>query len=284
MTISLARLEDMSLQHWIKEAILPLKWVERVNNAPLTYNSEKQRFEAEIIWLPNFLDEGRGWVYFDALGTGTCVTNSIPSTEQTTRIDVYNASGSTIDPSLYQVNYSEGAVVASGVGGPTTTAEGVPTTIDFTQYYVSVVDGWPGTEPPALPIVAVEMRSYTKQPFQIGPGRKAVRVVVFHVFATSSAERDDLTEFLHDALYQRHIPILDFREGEPLNYDGTFNEDFDGDPLQLNVNDDGLFYFDDIKVEIIDARRQDNIDINRFRSKITFTMFSFRDGIDFNVL
>ncbi len=284
MTISLARLEDMSLQHWIKEAILPLKWVERVNNAPLTYNTDKQRFEAEIIWLPNFLDEGRGWVYFDSMGTGTCVTNSIPSTEQTTRVDVYNAGGAVIDPALYQINYSEGAVVASGVGGPTTTAEGIPTTIDFTQYYVSVVDGWPGTEPPALPIVSVEMRSYIKEPFQIGPGRRAVRTVVFHVFATSSAERDDLTEFLHDALYLRHIPILDFREGEPLNYDGTFNEDFDGDPLQLNVNDDGLFYFDNIKVEIVDARRQDNIDINRFRSKITFTMFSFRDGIDFNIL
>ena len=65
MTVTLMKLEDMSLQHWLKEAILPLKWVEQINGVSLTYSAARERFEAEIVWLPNFLDEGRGWVYFE---------------------------------------------------------------------------------------------------------------------------------------------------------------------------------------------------------------------------
>lgn len=280
MTITLMRLEDQSLQHWIKGALIPLKWVEKVTNVPLVYNPNKSRFEAQIVWLPNFLEEGRGWVYFDAVGTGSCVLNSIPTAEQSSRITVYNAVGGTISSAHYIVNYSDGAIVASG---DTTTPDGVPTTIDFTQYYVSVIDGWPGTEPPELPIVAVELGPYDKQPFQLGGGRKAVRNGTIHIFATSSAERDDLTEFLFDALYNRHIPVLDFREGEPLNYDGTFNTSFSGPILQLNTNDDSIFYFRDVKAEPIHVRGN-YTDINRFRSRIMFVMESYRDGLDFNAL
>ncbi len=280
MTITLARMEDMSLQHWIKGALLPLKWVENVTNVPLNFNADKARFEADIVWLPNFLDEGRGWVYFDVVSTGSCVLNSIPSTEQTTRITVFNEIGGTISSSNYTINYVDGAIVASG---GTTTPEGVPTTIEFVQYYVSIIDGWPGTTPPEPPIVAVELLNYDKQPFQLGGGRKSVRNGAIHVFATSSAERDDLTEFLFDAMYNRHIPVLDFRDGEPLNYDGTFNTTFSGTLLQLDTNDDSLFYFSNVKATYINAR-QDWSDLNRWRSKITFTTESFRDGLDFNAL
>jgi len=280
MTVTLIRMEDMSLQHWIKGALLPIKWVEKVTNVPLTFNSNKQRFEAEIVWLPNFLDEGRGWVYFESVSTGSCVLNSIPTEEQTTRITVFNESGGTISNAHYTVNYADGALTAVGV---TTTPDGVPTTIDFVQYYVSIIDGWPGTEPPELPIVAVELGAYDKQPFQLGGGRKSVRNGTIHIFATSSAERDDLTEFLFDALFQRHIPVLDFREGEPLNYDGTFNTSFTGPILQLNENDDSIFYFRNVRAEPINMRG-DWSDLNRFRSRITFVMESFRDGLDFNAL
>jgi len=280
MTVTLIRMEDMSLQHWIKGALLPIKWVEKVTNVPLTFNSNKQRFEAEIVWLPNFLDEGRGWVYFESVSTGSCVLNSIPTEEQTTRITVFNESGGTISNAHYTVNYADGALTAVGV---TTTPDGVPTTIDFVQYYVSIIDGWPGTEPPELPIVAVELGAYDKQPFQLGGGRKSVRNGTIHIFATSSAERDDLTEFLFDALFQRHIPVLDFREGEPLNYDGTFNTAFTGPILQLNENDDSIFYFRNVRAEPINMRG-DWSDLNRFRSRITFVMESFRDGLDFNAL
>jgi hypothetical protein len=273
-------MEDMSLQHWIKGALIPLKWVEKVTNVPLTFNAEKQRFEAEIVWLPNFLDEGRGWVYFDAVGSGSCVLNSIPNTEQTTRITVYNESAAVISGSNYTVNYNDGAIVA--VGG-NTTPQGVPTTVDFTQYYASVIDGWPGTEPPELPVVAVELGPYDKQPFQLGGGRKAVRNGIIHIFASSSAERDDLTEFLFDALYNRHIPVLDFREGEPLNYDGTFNAGFSGNILQIHENDDALFYFRNVKAVPINLRGTFS-DLNKFRSKVTFIMESYRDGLDFNAL
>ncbi len=281
MTVSLLRMEDMSLQHWLKDVVLPLKWIEKVLDVPLSYHSGRQRFEAEVIWLPNFLNEGRGWVFFEPTGTASCVISDIPSTEQSTRITVKNESGTTITSSLYTVNYLDGAIILPG--GAATTAEGVPTTVDFFQYYVSLIDGWPGTTPPALPLVAVEISGFDKRPFQLGGGRKSVRGVNIHVFATSSAERDDLTEFIYDALHSRHIPVFDFREGEPLNYDGTYNTTWSGSLLQLNNNDDALFYFRDVKVDNITGR-QDWSDLNRWRSKISFVMESYRDGLDFNAL
>lgn len=280
MTFSLSRSEDMSLQHWIKSVLLPLKWAENVVNAPLEYNADKGRFEAQIVWLPNFLDEGRGWVYFDPQGVDSCVVNNIPTSEQTTRVTVYNESDSVIDSSHYTINYIDGAIIASG---GTTTPDGVPTKVDFTQHYVSVIDGWPGTNPPDAPIVAVDMGSFKKGPLQLGPGRIARRNMTVHVFATSSAERDDLTEFLHDAFYNRHLPVFDFREGEPLNYDGTFNSNWSGTLLQLNNNDDALFYFRDVRAETISARREWG-DLNYWRSKVTFVAESYRQGLDFNAL
>ncbi len=280
MTVTLIRMEDMSLQHYIKDVVLPLKWSERVVDVPLSYNEDKQRFEAPIVWLPNFMDEGRGWVYFDPVGSGTCLANSLPSQEQTTRITVMNEVGSAIDSDNYTVNYTEGALVASGT---TTTPQGVPTTVDFTQNYVSVIDGWPGTDPPALPVVAVEIEGFKKEGFQLGGGRKSIRRGAFHVFATSSSERDDLTEWLHDAIFQRGVAVQDWRDGEPLNYDGTFNTAYNGTLLVLNNNDDAIFKFDNVRVNNISVR-QDWSDVNRWRSKITFDMISYRDGIDLNAL
>jgi hypothetical protein len=281
MTITLARCEDMSLQHWIKDVVIPMKWVEKVVNASLTFNPEKAVYEAEVQWLPSFLDEGRGWVFFDPAGSGTCVVSDIPAAEQSTRVTVKNEVGATISSSLYTINYLDGTIALPG--GATTTIQGTPTTVDFYQYYVSVVDGWPGTEPPEPPIVAVEMKGYDKRPFQLGGGRKSVRMCTIDVFATSSAERDDLTEFLHDAIYNRHIPVFDFRDGEPLAYDGTYNPTWSGTLLQLDNNDDAIFYFRNVKVEHITGR-QDWSDLNRWRSRITFEMESFRDGLDFNAL
>lgn len=280
MTMTLARSEDMSLQTWIKHVLLPLKWVEKVVNAPLEYNGDKGRFEAQIVWLPNFLDEGRGWTIFDPQGSNSCVVNNIPATEQTTRVTVYNQANVVIDPSHYIINYLDGAIIANG---GTTTPEGVPTTVDFYQQYVSVIDGWPGTNPPDSPIVAVEMGSYQKGPLQLGPGRIASRNVTVHIFATSSSERDDLTEFLHDAFYNRHLPVFDFRGGEPLKYDGTYNQDWVGDLLKLNNNDDALFYFRKVRAEIISSRPNFG-DLNRWRSKVTFIAESYRQGLDFNAL
>ena len=280
MTITLARMEDMSLQHYIKDVVLPLKWAERVVNVPLVCSTARQRFEADVVWLPNFMDEGRGWVYFDPVGTDTYVADAPPSEEQTTRVVVNNEVGSAIAVDNYTVNYADGAITASGI---TMTPQGVPTTVDFTQYYVSVVDGWPGTDPPPAPIVAIDIAGFSKKGFQLGGGRKSIRRGVFHIFATSSAERDDLTEWLHDSIYNRGVSVQDWRGGEPLNYDGTFNTTFSGTLLQLSDEDDALFKFDNISVDYISVR-QDWSDMNRWRSKISFDMTSYRDGFDFNVL
>ncbi|MCI0563399.1 MAG: hypothetical protein MN733_33405, partial [Nitrososphaera sp.] len=81
----------------------------------------------------------------------------------------------------------------------------------------------------------------------------------------------------------RHIPVIDYRSGEPLQYTGVFNPTYSGTLLQMNINDDALFYFRDVRAEYINAR-SDWSDLNKWRSRITFTMESFRDGLDFNVL
>lgn len=276
MTTTLAKLEDMSIQHWLKEAILPLKWAEKIINVPLVYSPERLRFEAQIVWLPNFLEEGRGWVYFDPTSGDGCVINSVPTQEQTTRITVYNEIGNVIDPMHYLIDYKDGAIVANG---STTTPDGVPTTVDFTQHYVSVIDGWPGTDPPAAPIVAVESQVRQNKPFQLGGGKKSNRRYTLHIFATSSSERDDLSGFIHNAFYNKHIPVIDYRQGEPLNYNGTFNTTYSGTILKLHSNDDALLYFDNVRDEPINARA-DWSDINRWRAKITFTVGHYTDGLE----
>ena len=281
MTVTLAKLEDMSLQHWLKEVILPIKWTERVVNNPLTFSPERERFEADITWFPNFMQDGRGWVYFEAVTSGTLVPNSPPTAEQTTQVEVRNASGGVIDSSFYTINYKDGAIIASG---GTTTPDGVPTEVDYSQYYVSLLDAWPGVDPPDAPIVAVEMGPYKKEGRQLGGGRKAIRTFTIHLFATSSSERDDLTEWLYDSFFQRHLPVVDYRDGEPLKYDGTFNSSYTGDLLKLDNNDDALFYFDKVIAEPININFGEIDDINRFRAKITLTASSYRDGIDFNAL
>jgi hypothetical protein len=281
MTVTLAKLEDMSLQHWLKEVILPIKWTERVINNPLTYSTDRSRFEADITWFPNFMQEGRGWVYFETVTSGTYVPDSPPTTEQTTQVEVRNEVGSVISPAHYTINYKDGAIVASG---GTTTPDGIPTEVDYSQYYVSLLDAWPGIDPPDAPIVAVEMGKYRKVGRQLGGGRKAIRNFVIHIFATSSSERDDLTEWLYDSFFQRHIPVVDYRDGEPLNYDGAFNSSYTGNLLILDNNDDALFYFDEIVATPININTGNIDDINRFRAKITLTASSYRDSIDFNVL
>ncbi len=282
MTVTLAKLEDMSLQHWLKEVILPIKWSERVINNPLTYSPERERFEAEITWFPNFMQEGRGWVYFETLTTsGTYVPNSPPTAEQTTQVEVRNEIGGVISSSNYTINYKDGAIIASG---GTTTPDGVPTEVDYSQYYVCLLDAWPGENPPEAPIVAVEMGTYKKEGRQLGGGRKAVRTFTVHLFATSSSERDDLTEWIHDAFFQRHIPVIDYRNGEPLKYDGTFNSNYTGNLLALDNNDDALIYFDNVVATPINMNSKAVDDINRFRAKITLVASTYRDGIDFNVL
>jgi hypothetical protein len=278
--VSLAKMEDMSLQHWIKETLLPLQWVEQVVNVPLNYSADRGRFEAEIIWLPNFMDEGRGWVYFEPYGTDACVVNSVPQDEQTTRVTVYNESGAVIDRAHYTINYTDGAIIA---GGGTTTPDGVPTKVDFYQYQVSTIDGWPGTNPPEAPVIAVEMGGFQKSPYQIGPGRISHRNMTIHIFATSSSERDDLTEFLYDAFYNRNLAVLDYREGEPLNYDGTYNTNWTGDLLKLDNNDDAIFHFRNVRAESL-GFRQEWSDLNMWRSKVTFVAESYRMGFDFNTL
>lgn len=277
---SLLKMEDMSLQHWIKETLLPMKFVEQVVNCPLTYNADKGRFEASIIWLPNFLDEGRGWTYFEPYGYNTICVNSVPQTEQTSRVTVYNENGGVIDRAHYTINYLDGAIIANG---GTSTPDGVPTKVDFFQHYVSVMDGWPGTNPPDSPVVAVEMGSFKKGPYQIGPGRTSNRNVTLHIFATSSSERDDLTEFLYDAFYNRNLVVLDYREGEPLNYDGTYNTAWAGSILQLDTGDDALLHFENVRAQPISVREEWS-DLNMWRSKVTFVAKSYRMGQDFNAL
>jgi len=84
-------------------------------------------------------------------------------------------------------------------------------------------------------------------------------------------------------LSNRHVSIIDYRQGEPLNYDGTFNPTYSGTVVRLSNNDEGFFHFENVHAQYINVR-QDWSDLNKWRSKITFTAFSYRDGLDFLAL
>jgi len=202
------RLENNSLYNYIKNQVLPIRFSEHISNESLEYDSSIGGYITNSLMQPSPTSRGRGWVYFDdAIVNGTTVVNV--GAEQSSKVSVVGASS-------YDIDYVNGAIK-----NPDTT----PTSVSYYWNYVSVMMGWPGTTPPSLPLVSILVDYSEKSGFQLGPGVKNTRSVSFHVFATSPEERDDLLESIHDSIHDKTINILDFSDGDYLNYDGTFNTD-----------------------------------------------------------
>jgi hypothetical protein len=252
MSIGRLRIEDITVHNYIKYEVLGLYYVEQETDQSLSYDSSLGLYMPSYDGLsPSPISPGRGWVPFDeSLG----YINT--STEQTGRVSVVGSSS-------YEVNYLLGGIQS---------ISGVPTSVSYYWNYVSVVDGWPGTDPPPLPIVAIDIVANRKLPYQLGGGKITERDTEIHIFATSNAERDDLTETIFDAIYLKKIKLIDYSQGDYLEYSGLFSSSF----TSSEVSGSSGIYFEDISTRTISSV-MDWSDLNKYRSVISCTLMTYVD-------
>lgn len=245
------RKEDLSLYYHLKHVGL-FEFIEKEELAPMQKmdteefcDSNFMVYEALTEWCedpdgfaPDPTERGRGWVYLDSgtiiSGTDQCspyvtVTGTdadgnilapgydpesgIP--EQSDRIVVYDADDNIMSDQDYIVDYIDGRIITDGTVA-------TPVYIDYHWHYVSLVDEWAAVEAADPPVVVVDMHGTDKAGYQLGAGKKQIRKVNLHVFATNPAERNDIVEELVDALFNKTAPLYNFPLGTVLDYDGTW--------------------------------------------------------------
>ena len=284
--MTLLRKEDLSLYYYIKDIAL-CDFFEQEFNIPVNYISSVSTstsfvYEALTDMVPKPTERGRGWVYFDT-SSGTRCIGGYPTVEQSNRVVVYDADGNIIPDTEYMLDYLDGRVITSG----TLTGNAAPASVDYYWYYVSIVDEWAAVEAADPPVVVIDIFGTDKGGYQLGAGKKVTRKVDIHIFATSTAERNDLVDKIYDNLYLITIPMYDFPQGGVLDYDGTFYNrrnimDKASTPFD-NATVSGILgnmYFDkvtsrNINLPLIITRGRDEImlsDLNAYRSKISFDM------------
>jgi hypothetical protein len=125
----------------------------------------------------------------------------------------------------YSVNYIESSVTLS------TAPSGVVTS-DYRSYQIHVMDSFPDDEEfehADLPLVCLDVTENDPSPFAVGSSASFWKVFYFiDIFATNDPMRMNLMEHLQRAL-RTSMPLFDFSENMPLNYDGTINMSFDRD-------------------------------------------------------
>ena len=244
--ISSLRIENASLLNFIKHEVLVQHFVERVEDVPLTYSQSDGYYVPEFDFgSPSPFIRERGLVLFDDVLRGSSYIVDTAN-EQSDKVDVAGASS-------YDVVYTK-----AGIKNPDAT----PTAISFDWHYVAVLDSWPGQIPPPLPLVSIDAEKADARGFQLGGGLKKRREIALDIFATSKAERDDITDLLCDRLENRHVTVRDFRRGGYLNYDGTFNTSFDGSPVNVSP-----MTIDSVKASFLGTNLTWD-HLNKFRARI----------------
>lgn len=311
------RKEDLSLYYYLKDVVLK-DFVETEEHVPLSYMSEISNdssdpdcrslvYEALSTILPKPTERGRGWVYFDegiSFDTyGNLCYNDITASgigipEQKRRVVIHHCttSGGNIvyNPLIdnyneYMVDYLDGRIVTSGT---LEDAGNTPTHVTYSWNYVALVDEWAAIQASDPPVVVIDIHGTDKMGYQLGAGRKTVRKVDLHIFASDPAERNDLVETLYDGLFNRSCPIYDFTNGTILDYDGTWNgrkdnsDREDPDTYFKTTTVSGLLgnmMFDNVTARNVNlpmlmTRNVDEImlsDLNAYRSKISFDLVSY---------
>ena len=309
------RKEDLSLYRYIKDTVLR-DFIEKDEMIPLELISElscqgsyvyQAVVDADII--PSPVERGRGWTFFDCANyddngdcmysVNTCVpefvtvtgtdgqgTPCIGTPEQSNRITLYDENLTTISGLEYLIDYVDGRIIVE-------TNTIVPKYIDYYWNYVSVVDEWVVVSAANTPVVVIDTAGTDKEGYQLGGGNKTTRVVDIHVFASSTAERNDLVETIHNGLYNKSAPVYDFPTGDVLDYDGTFyaRKDtynkltslFNRTSLNdLNVLHGGMEFLNvssrHIRLPLILSRERNELllsDLNAYRSKISFEIQTY---------
>jgi hypothetical protein len=288
------RKEDLSLYYYIKDVVLA-DFIEQETRITIRYMSEISStnsfvYEALTEMIPKPTDRGRGWVYFDEGFYADCTCNTCSGiVEQSNRVRVYSCtlSGNTqvltpISDREYMVDYIDGRIVTSGTV--------TPAFADYYWNYVSVVDEWSAVQAANPPVVVIDMMQTDKAGYQLGGGKKVVRKVDLHIFASCTAERNDIAETLYDGLYNRSAPLYDFPQGGVLDYDGTFygrrrNMNKAETPFDnaLEGSVIGNLEFENVtarhvNLPLLMTRSTDEVmlsDLNAYRSKVSFELTSY---------
>ena len=301
------RKEDLSLYYYIREVVL-CDFIETEENVPLEFSEELSSWNtttnsydsyvyiALTDMVPSPIERGRGWVYLDAVEglNNRCEPFSTVSgyradgeqingtPEQSNRITVYDTLGSGISDQEYIIDYLDGRVITSGTVQPVA--------VDYDWHYISLVDEWAAIEAADPPVIVIDIHGTDKGGYQLGGGKKVTRKVDIHVFASNTAERNDIAETIYDGLYLRSYILFDFPLGTILDYDGTWygrKENinklttlFDRSGVSGYV---GYMQFENVtsrhvSLPLIMSRARDEVmlsDLNAYRSKITFDLITY---------
>jgi hypothetical protein len=309
------RKEDLSLYLYIKDVVLR-PFQETEENVQLQLMPELCDVDSYVYQYvsdlePSPTERGRGWVYFNPpSGTLSCQpyttvsgrngdgVSAYGTPEQTDQIIVYE-NGVAVDWQEYMIDYIDGRII--------TERKLTNPTVDFTWNYVSVVDEWAAIEAADPPVIVIDMHGTDKAGYQLGGGKMSTRKVDIHVFASDPAERNDIVETLYDGLFNRRCPLLNFPTGSVLDYDGTFyGRKTAGDKaleLGIDINSEeyinkltflfdreqalhvSSLFFDSVtarhvNLPLIMTRGTDEVmlsDLNAYRSKVSFDMFTYDD-------
>ena len=305
------RKEDLSLHDYIKNTVLR-EFIELEEEIELklmpelcstsSYVYETITTCGDDVITPSHSERGRGWLYFDepvgglpcepfpsVSGTNGDGDSANGTPEQSSRVIVYEvtSSGTTVVPwTDYMIDYIDGRII--------TERQLTDPTVTYYWNYVSVVDEWAAIQAADPPVVVIDTHGTDKMGYQLGGGRKTTRKVDIHIFASDPAERNDMVETIYDGLFNRSCPVYDFPTGTVLDYDGTFYGRRDlvspTNKLTYLFDRSALQYvsklqFDSVtsrhvNLPLVMTRGRDEImlsDLNAYRSKISFDMFSYDD-------
>jgi len=287
-----------------------VEFIEQETEIPLRYMPEisieepdccSMVYEALTSMVPEPTDRGRGWCYFDHFDIngkriytfpGRCIspgTGNIPEQELMVKVYYCTSSGSTliyneIDNDEYIIDYMDGRIITSGTCP-------IPTHVSYYWNYVSLVDEWSAVEAAEPPVVVIDIHGTDKTGYQLGPGKLATRKVDLHIFASNTAERNDIVETLYDGLYLKSCPMYDFPDGTILDYDGTWygrRENMNkSETLFDRTTVSGILgcylMFENVtsrhvNLPLLMTRGRTEIvlsDLNAYRSKVSFDMYHY---------
>lgn len=307
--MSSLRKEDLSLYLYVKDIVLKnFREIEEYISLRLMSdisNPDSYVYECSYDSIPSPSDNGRGWVYFDtSINSSSCEPYTLVSglngdgfpaigtPEQYDSVVLYETTASGLSPvdwKEYMIDYVDCRIITQR---PLSDPK-----VSFIWNYVSVVDEWASVEAANSPVVVIDLGGTDKKGYQLGGGKKSVRKVDIHVFATSAAERNDIIETIYDGLYNKSCTLFDFPSGTILDYDGTFygrRNLLDRIPNPINKL---TFLFDRKKISNISRLQFESVtsrnvnlpllltrdtmlsDLNAYRSKISFDMLSYDDRI-----
>ena len=248
------RIYDASIINYIKYEVLPVYFTERVEDEPLVFDSELQGYTTQSLMEPSPTSLGRGWAIFDEAVVGSKMVIDTGA-EQVNQVTVNGASSFTID-------YPRGRIV---------NPDNPPTSVSYSWYYVSVVEGWPGIDPPPPPVVAIDIDRQIKSGYQLGGGSKDTIEGTVYIFASSETEKKEITDFIYQALFNKTLPIRNWHEGSYLDFDGVYTN---FTPTTVSGLSSGAFT--KVTADLV-GPRADWSEINRYRSKVTFTFEIYKD-------